>query len=273
MKEYYFDLEQIIKCLYLILCVYTVFFSFGIKKCEVDKARKLLKKVTVSIRERYGENHPLIGSIFFSVGSIHLYQKDLHHALNAFQQAETIHSTSLGSDNPMVIMSLTKIAMIKLALNEIEQALICFQQVVRIYRKTLGYSHPKVAIILNNIGVCHYHEVGGLIASLKSFEEALETQRESMLQCKNSKKKNELYAAMACTLENIAFIHYKKKEYTESIMALEEALSLRQKVFGGDDRLCETNENLAYVMAVANSKGNICDLEHMTNMYIEMLGN
>ncbi len=63
-----------------------------------------------------------------------------------------------------------------MALDDYDKGLSILQQILNEVRKRYGYSDHRVSIILNNIGICHY-EFGGLLASLKSFEESVEILR------------------------------------------------------------------------------------------------
>jgi hypothetical protein len=102
----------------------------------------------------------------------------------------------------------------------------------------------KIAKILNMIGYVHY-ESGGLLAARKAMEEGLEIQRQQNSQ------------GLATCLCNLAFVHVKRREYTEGICKLEEAMKLQKSLFGSRHPLTvSTLENLSYAMAAANTGNN-----------------
>ena len=165
-----------------------------------------------------------------------------------------------------------------MALQDFDNAILALQSILTHVRKRFGYSHYRVAIILNNIGICHY-EYGGLLAALKAFEESVEILRDS-INCKNaneevegSEDKTKLSILLGRSLENLSFIQFNRKEYAESIVALEECLKVNYDVFGNDHKIVKsTIESLANVMATSNCLDNKDKLKHMAAMYIDMLG-
>lgn len=160
-----------------------------------------------------------------------------------------------------------------IALQDFDNAIVTLQTILTHMRRRFGYSNYRISIILNNIGLCHY-EFGGLLAALKSFEESVETLQDSM-ESKLGKDidKSRLSIFLGRSLQNLSFIRFKRKEYAEAIVALQEGLVLYRDVFGNNHKVVKsTIESLAYIMATANCLDNKDKLDHMTAMYIEMLG-
>ena len=160
-----------------------------------------------------------------------------------------------------------------MALQNFDKALSIFQVLLTILRKRFGYTHYRVAIILNNIGICHY-ELGGILASLKSFEESVEILRDvyKNIQGEDCEEKDCLSILFGRSLNNLSFIRFKRKEYSEAVVALEEGLGVERMVYGNDHKMVKsTVENLGFVMASANCLDNKDKLNHMTRMYVEML--
>jgi tetratricopeptide (TPR) repeat protein len=160
-----------------------------------------------------------------------------------------------------------------IALQDFDKALSTFQALLTHLRKRFGYTHFGVAIILNNIGICHY-EFGGLLAALKSFEEAVEILRDAIKNCQeDSDEMNHLLILLGRSLNNLSFIRFKRKEYAEAVVALEEGLKVQRDTFGKNHKLVKsTIENLGFMMATANCFDNKDKLDHMAKMYVEMLG-
>jgi len=159
-----------------------------------------------------------------------------------------------------------------IAIKDFDGAQAKLQKVLHLTRKKYGYNHEKIAVILNNIGLCHY-ELGGLLTASKAFEEAVEILRDSTKKPIEATDLIQISIMSGRCLNNLAFIRCKRKEYAEAIVALEEALQMQRRIFGNEHKVVnDTVESLALCMAIANCKNNKDKLEHVTNMYIEMLG-
>ena len=146
----------------------------------------------------------------------------------------------------------------------------------------MGILITKEAIILNNIGICHC-EFAGLLAALKSFEEAVKMLKDAMNNALREGEEGDgdsegrecidLKILYGWSLQNLGFIWFKRKEYAEAVVALEECLKINRDSFGNNHKLVKaTIESLAFFMATANCLDNKDKLDHMTAMYIEMLG-
>lgn len=171
--------------------------------------------------------------------------------------------------------SLTMVAIAMLALKDYDGAQIKLEKVLRLTRKKHGYNDERVAVVLNNIALCHY-ELGGLLTSLKTFEETVEILRDATKRPIEATILIQITIMLGRSLNNLAYIRCKRKEYAEAIVALEEALKFQRRIFGDSHVVAKnTVESLAVCMAKAN-----CDneenkdkvkLDHMTEMYMEML--
>lgn len=159
-----------------------------------------------------------------------------------------------------------------IALQDVDKAIEILQAVLSHLRKRFGYSNYRISVILNNIGICHY-ELGGLLSALKSFEESVEILREAIARKSEQDEDNtKLRIFLGRSLQNLAFIRFKRRDYVEAIVALEESLKVHRDVFGVKHKLVKaTIEDLAFIMATANCLDNKDKLNHMTAMYIEML--
>ena len=160
-----------------------------------------------------------------------------------------------------------------IALQDFDKALSIFQNILTHMRRRFGYFHYRVAIILNNIGICHY-EFGGSLAALKSFEESVEILRDAIKSKSNEEDEGsiDLNVLLGRSLTNLSFIRFKRNEYAEAIVALEEVLKVHRDTFGGRHKLVKTTiESLAFMMATANCLNNKDKLNHTTEMYIDML--
>ena len=160
-----------------------------------------------------------------------------------------------------------------MALDDYDKGLSILQQILNEVRKRYGYSDHRVSIILNNIGICHY-EFGGLLASLKSFEESVEVLQEA-IQKSSKGDANSAYLSihLGRSVHNLAFIRFKRKEYDEAILALQISLASYRNILGDKHKTVKRAiEDLAFVMATANCLDSNDTLDRMTEMYIEMLG-
>jgi len=264
-REKFLDAELNLKCIYDQAVDH-------LENDEVQEALDLFDGVLKNHKEKYGEVHHLVGTALHNKGLIYLYAEEYKMALPLFQEAINVRTAALGPEHPDVSASLIKSGLVLLAQEDFDGSLVILCQVLRARRKTLGYDHPQVASILNNIGCVHY-ECGGLLASLKAFEEALEIQRNALMKS----PKDCIEVGISSTLCNIGFVYFKRKEYAEAIVALEEGLQIQRKVLGHLHSTVHTTvENLALAMAAANirpedSANTKSTLAKMTEMYMDML--
>jgi len=215
-----------------------------LKSGIVEPALELLDQVLKRHVARYGEVHSLVGTAQHNKGLAYMYAEDYAKALPCFQKAVDIRKASLGVDHFDVSASLMKKGMVLLAHQDLDGAHVTFHQVLRTRRKAVDYNPLQIAKILNMIGYVHY-ESGGLLAARKAMEEGLEIQRQQNSQ------------GLATCLCNLAFVHVKRREYTEGICKLEEAMKLQKSLFGSRHPLTvSTLENLSYAMAAANTGNN-----------------
>ena len=158
-----------------------------------------------------------------------------------------------------------------IAMRDFDGAYTKLDKILRLVRKRHGYGHENVAIILNNIGICHY-ELGGIRTASKAFEEVVEILRDMT----NTKIEATLLIRISImlgrSLNNLAYIRYKRNEFDGAIVAQEEALRLQCRILGNDHREVKVaTKNLAICMAVANCKNNKEKMGNMTNLYMGML--
>jgi len=169
-------------------------------------------------------------------------------------------------------------AIAMIALSEFDSALAKLQKVLHLTRKKYGYSDTRAAVILNNIGMCHY-ELGGVLAASKAMEEAIEMLRETStinqlhynIHAMDATQLIQVSILTGRCLNNLAFLHFKRKDYGDAIVALEEALKIQRRIFGNDHPVVrDTVESLATSMAIVNCRKNKDKLDHLRRMYISM---
>ena len=222
-----------------------------------------------------GDVDYIVASIHHIIGIIYLHSQNYQSARSEFQRAAKMRSRQLDPDNLDVLASQIKRAVSLVALQDFEKALSIFQSQLTQMRKRFGYTHSKVALILNNIGICHF-ELGGLLTSLKTFEESVEILRDVITDLNGSSdedEKSQLLLLLCRSLNNLSYVQFKRKQYAEATVVLEECLKTVREAFGNNHKIVNsTVKCLGFVMATANCLDNKDKLDHMTQMYIEMLG-
>lgn len=221
-----------------------------------------------------GDVDYIVASIHHIIGIIHLHGQNYQSARSEFQRAAKMRSRQLDPDNLDVSASQIKRAVSLVAIQDFEKALSIFQNQLTHMRKRFGYTHSKVALILNNIGICHF-ELGGLLTSLKTFEESVEILRDVItnLNGSNEDEKSELLLLLCRSLNNLSYVQFKRKQYAEATVVLEECLKTVREAFGNNHKIVKsTVKSVGFVMATANCLDNKDKLDHMTQMYVEMLG-
>jgi len=242
-----------------------------IQQKEFTKATDLFNRIRRDRKNKCGDVNLIVSSATHCLGLIYLHTHNYQSARVEFQEAAKIRSRDLDHDHLDVLESQTKRAITMIALQDFDKALSIFQNLLGSMRKRFGYTHERVAVILNNIGICHY-EFGGFLTALKSFEESVEILRDASEDCRDNEEKKKLLIFLGRALSNLSFQRFKRREFAESVVALEEALKVQQIVYGKRHKFVKkTIENLGYVMASVNCLDNKDKLKQMTKMYIEML--
>lgn len=208
------------------------------------------------------------------LGIIYLYSSHYDQALSHFKDSMKIRSNVLDSDHTDVLASLIMMAITMMALKNFDAAQSHLEKVLRLTRKKYGYYDEKVAVILNNIGLCHF-EMGGHLTALKTFEECVEILREVARDDQKHLEANvkvQIWIMLSRSLNNLGFIRVHRREYADAIVAMEEALNLQRRIFGEDSQVVkETLKSLGSCMATANCDNNKDKMEHMAEMYADML--
>jgi len=245
--------------------------SRHLKQNETTKATELFHRIRRSRSNKCGDVDLIVASIHHILGLIHLHTQNYQSARVELQEATKIRSRKLDPDHSDVLASQTKRAITMIALQDYDKALSTLQRLLANLRKRFGYNHYSVAIILNCIGICHY-EFGGTLTALKSFEESVEILQGSTKEPENDHEKKFLLILLSRALSNLSFIQFKRKEYAEAIVALEEGLKVQKIALGEHHTFVKsTIESLAFMMAVANCLDNKDKLNQVTKMYCEML--
>jgi len=231
--------------------------AFFVQRNETKKAIKLLVDIQRGHRNKCGDVNYILGALNHILGLIYLYTEGYTVALEYFKDAVRIRSSSLDPDHDDLLDSHSMIAISLIAMADFDGSLSKLQKVLHLTRKKYGYNNERVAVILNNIGICHY-EYGGLLAASKTFEEAVEILNGTTALKTESQQGNASSAIRSSILigrclNNLAFIHFKRTEYSEAIVSLESALKVQRRVFGNEHVVVrQTVECLATCMAIAN---------------------
>jgi tetratricopeptide (TPR) repeat protein len=219
---------------------------------EIENALKLFRNALQSHRNKYGNEHHLVGSALHNIGMVLFFAKRYSDALATFQDAVFVRAKALGPDHPDVQSSLVKIALIHLALGDLHQARCTFWEIRDKAEQVLGYGHPQLAKMNNNVGAIEY-EFGDLANALRSFEVAYKYQRRLLedLFADESDANHEIVSlAMANTLSNMAFVYYKSGQASEALEAYERAYNLlRDHLPHGHHRVVEVRGNIDFVAA------------------------
>jgi tetratricopeptide (TPR) repeat protein len=213
---------------------------------EIGDALDLFVAALKTHKDKYGEDHHLVGAALHNIGMVHLFAEEYLQAYGIFKEAARIRSKSLGVEHPDAAASTVKIGLLQYAAMDIAAASRTFGQVREICLSSMGYAHPNLAKIMNNIGVLRYEE-GDCAGATRAFEIAYEYQRRIVEENPGNSASAEI--AMGYTLANIGFLYHRQDELISAVQLFEESRSTLSRHLRTDDpKLVMVQQNIEYLV-------------------------
>jgi tetratricopeptide (TPR) repeat protein len=213
---------------------------------EIGDALDLFVAALNIHKDKYGDDHHLVGAALHNIGMVHLFAEEYLQAYGIFKEAARIRSVSLGVEHPDAAASTVKIGLLQYAAMDIAAASRTFGQVREIYLSSMGYAHPHLAKIMNNIGVLRYEE-GDCTGATRAFEIAYEYQRRLVEEHPGNSAAAEI--AMGYTLANIGFLSHRQDELISAVQLFEEARATLSRHLRTDDpKLVMVQQNIEYLV-------------------------
>jgi tetratricopeptide (TPR) repeat protein len=191
----------------------------------IDEALNVFQSALKSHKEKFGNNHHLVGSTLHNIGTLHLFAKQYTKAQVALEEAVLVREELYNSEDACA--SLMKIALVQLAMGDCEAAETCFWDIRDQLIDDVGFGHPQVPKIMNNIGVvaCCNHDLKGAIRYLEIAHQYQLRRRETNT------------VLTASILENLGYCCAKQQAPMKALAHYEAALNLYKEAQDSDHNL------------------------------------
>ncbi len=216
------------------------FVNLFIRSKQYTEAIDIYMTVLTHFQKQFGLQYPLVITTLHNLGVVYVWKGDYNKALTYCQKALKLRKKTLGDTHPDVVTSLCELGIIYYAREDFNRGLDALREALHIAcnnnNTKTDQDNPdyKVSGILNNIGCLHF-SMGKLIASLATFEESLDMQRQLMGSV-TSDDAAYMLLNMSITLCN-AGIASAKHDHPEIASSLvEEGLMVQQSVLPDDHR-------------------------------------
>ncbi|MDD7384369.1 MAG: tetratricopeptide repeat protein [Actinomycetaceae bacterium] len=197
------------------------------------------------------------------LGGLHRNLGNLDRAHDIYQQAVMTSATVFGTDDPNYATTLNNYAGLLRLRQDFDGADDAYQRAEKVYNATIGPTHVLTISCLNNRGLLRQDQ--------GRFDEALELHHEALRRLR-SVPGNEV--AEATTLNNIASVHAKMKDYAQARQYMEEASEIYERTVGKQSDLYVGQlHNLASIQALSGDyEGALERLEWVAQRSQEMFG-
>lgn len=212
------------------------FVNSLLKAQQYDEAIDVYLTVLGYYKKQFGSQYPLVVSTIHNLGIVYVLKGNYNKALSYCQKALNIRKKVMGANHPDVVSSLCELGIICYGRENFNQALDAFRQALHIACHTENYNHRdcEVASILNNIG-CVQFSMGKLIASIATFEESLNIQRNLMGSVTSDNATSMLFN-MSITLCNAGISAAKHHQLEVASSLVEESLLVQQSILPDESR-------------------------------------
>lgn len=173
----------------------------------------------------YGQSHESVATILLTLGELLQEISQIQQALFCFDEAIQVRTVIFGPESPSVAQVEYSKGVALLFHGDFEAASNCLNQALTIRQQKLGPMDGTVGDTLNTIGFLQIRmgKINGEEA-LEPLKQALEIRRA----VGNVSK-------VISTLQNIASLYKKRKQFDSCIETHAEILAVRQEEFGKDD--------------------------------------
>eukprot|EP00956_Cyclotella_meneghiniana_P018047 scaffold29822_cov65-Cyclotella_meneghiniana.AAC.2 len=202
------------------------------------EAEGLFEKALELAISIHGQKHMVVAEILLDLGELLHETHRYEQAIFCFDESLGTYVSLFGTDDIKVASVLYRKGVAMMFENNMDEALTCFERALKIRQMTLGHVDHDVADTLNAIGYC-YLRMGNIMGdcALAPLTKALDIRR-------NLDNKGKVVS----TLQNLASLHKRRKEFDLCIEMHSEILALRQEEFGtNDEKAAEAWVNLGNV--------------------------
>ena len=190
----------------------------------------------------YGQKHELVARILLNLGELLHEINQMQQALFCFDESIQVRTALYGPDSPSVAQAEYSKGVALLFHGNFEDATTCLNRALAIRREHFGPTDVDVGDILNTMGFLQLR-MGNIFGEevLDPLKEALEIRRAI-----GNKSK------VVSTLQNIASVYKKRKDYDSCLATHAEILMVRQEEFGSNDvRVSDAWMSLGNIQTIA----------------------
>ncbi len=205
------------------------YFSEAMK--DFEKAKSVAEKVV-------GSNHPNIGAILGSLGSVYEEMGEYEMAREHLSKALDIQMRVYGENHPAAAAILGYLGAVYEKMGEYELAREHLSKALDIAMPVYGENHPEVAVALANLGAV-YEKMGEYDMAREHHSKALDI---------TMRVYGENHPDVAVTLGSLGLVYAKMGEYIMAREHLSKSLDIEMRVLG---------ENHPAVAAILGNLGSV----------------
>jgi tetratricopeptide (TPR) repeat protein len=141
-------------------------------KGEYDREEKLLQKALVTVEEKRGPEHPLVGETLNLLGELYSAEGNYDQAESTCRQAVKMLQASLGQKNDQTAMALNSLAKLCIYQGKYAEAQSLCQTALDTLRNIFNGNHPDVLKVLATMTMLEEKTAGTIhVAKLQQAQE------------------------------------------------------------------------------------------------------
>jgi tetratricopeptide (TPR) repeat protein len=190
------------------------------------------------LRNRFGEIHPEIASVYLQMGNVYKSQHDWDQTLLVVNQALNINRHFFGESHPEIGRAYEILGCMSLFKGDCEIALHYQKLALTTYLRTMSEDHPSVA------GV--YYQMSNIYWTLGKFDSSLHYARKCLALCAKNPERNPLRMAQA--YYRIGHVMGQTGKLDEALYYFRKSLSIRlQRLDPHSTWVAETYKSIGYI--------------------------
>ncbi len=197
----------------------------GLMEGKMGKNKEALPrnlKALALAQQKYGEDHPTVGTSYNNLGATYDNLGEFDKALDFYQKGLNTWLQVYGEESLPVATSYNNMGYIYNRLAEHDKALDFYQKALKIKLQVRSENHPEVAISYNNIGSV-YCSLGGYDKALDFYKMALKIGLQVL---------GENHPNVATSYNNIGQVYEKRAEYDKALKFHHKALEIKLYILG-----------------------------------------
>ncbi len=189
---------------------------------DYDNAGNLIEQALTQARAIYGDEHEVVASIKYSMGTVLMSKGDHKMAEKYIIDALELQRKLLGNMHSDVASSLYFLGNIRMRAGDFTTADDFFREALIIRQSVLGYSHPEVAYSLSGLG--------NLSRRMRDFDKAIDKHNEAL----NIRRSvfGDNHPSVAKSLSHLGITYGIQGDHQQALVMFEEAYEILRSVYG-----------------------------------------